>query len=165
MLTIVPITLKDACRNVGRWHRHNRPPQGGLFAVAVARDGEVCGVAIVGRPIARKSQDGVTCEITRVATDGTYNACSMLYGSCCRAAKALGYREIVTKTLQSEPGTSLRASGFVEIGVSQDIGWDRPSRRRVTVDLFGEPMTPQGPKRRWVKHLTNGEQQCPTPSK
>lgn len=151
---IVPTSIKAANKVVGLWHRHNRPVQGGLFAVAVERDGVLCGVAIVGRPIARKSQDGRTCEILRVATDGAYNACTKLYGACCRAAKALGYRRVHTKTLLSEPGASLRAAGFVEIGETPDgKDWDRAGRRRVTVDLFGQEQTPTEGKRRWERIL------------
>lgn len=152
-MNLRPITIKDANRFVGRWHRHNDPTQGGLFAAAVERDGEVCGVAIVGRTIGRNAHDGYTCEITRIATDGTYNACSKLYGACCRAAKALGYRKILTKTLVDEPGSSLRAAGFVEVGVTEDRDWSRPSRHRVQTDLFGHERRPGGPKRRWERIL------------
>lgn len=150
MLQLRPCTITDANKIVGKWHRHNRPTQGGLFAVAVASDEVVVGVAIVGRPNGRMAQDGFTCEILRVATDGTYNACTKLYGACCRAAKALGYRKVLTKTLLSEPGTSLKASGFEEIGRTGDeTTWDREARVRPDVDLFGHEMRPTGPKRRW----------------
>lgn len=149
-LELRPCTVKAANRIVGRWHRHNRPTQGGLFAVAVAVDGEVAGVAIVGQPNGRMAQDGYTCEILRVATDGTYNACSKLYGACCRAAKALGYRRVLTKTLLDEPGTSLKASGFEEIGqTAGETTWDRDTRARRDTDLFGHELRPTGPKRRW----------------
>ena len=36
----------------------------------------LCGVAICGRPVARYLDDGLTLEILRCCTDGTYNACS-----------------------------------------------------------------------------------------
>jgi hypothetical protein len=154
MLVLRPTTIKEANRVVGLWHRHNRPVHGALFAVGVEREGALVGVAIVGRPIGRNAQDGVTCEIVRVATDGTYNACSMLYGACCRAAKALGYRKVLTKTLVSEPGSSLKASGFQEDGsIKAGLDWDRKGRRRVQVDLFGEETMPSEAKRRWTRSL------------
>src|SRR5262245_56221912 len=107
------MTVKEACRLVSRWHRHNGAPRGGLFAAACAdREGIVRGVVIVGRPVARPFQDGWTCEVLRLASDGSCNACSLLYGAACRAAKALGYRRLVTYTLASESGASLRAAGF-----------------------------------------------------
>lgn len=112
MLEIKPIDLKTAREFVGENHRHNKPPIGHKFSIACYEDGRLCGVVMVGRPVARNLDDGLTLEINRNCTDGTYNACSMLYGAACRAAKALGYKRIVTYTLQSEPGTSLKASGF-----------------------------------------------------
>lgn len=156
VLTLRPITLKEANRVVARLHRHNRPTQGGLFAVGCADElGELVGVAIVGRPIARLNQDGYTAEITRTCTDGTPNANSLLYGACCRAAKALGYRKIITYTLAEESGVSLRAAGFErEADVPAAATWSVPSRHRVQVDLFGEQRRPPGPKVRWCRRLT-----------
>lgn len=131
-LALVPMTLTDARAFVGRVHRHHRAPQGGLYAVGVARGLDVVGVAIVGRPVARGLADGWTAEVTRVAVrDGVPNACSMLYGACWRAARALGYRRLVTYTLQSEPGTSLRAAGWRTVGETRGRTWSCPSRPRV----------------------------------
>jgi hypothetical protein len=130
-LTLIPVNISDAREFVKQFHRHHNPPVSGLFAVACAESERVCGVAIVGRPIARNNADGFTAEVTRVATDGTPNACSMLYGACWRAAKALGYRRLITYTLASEPGTSLRASGWREVGRVAGKSWSVPSRPRV----------------------------------
>lgn len=131
-LTIVPCSLKTACAYVEAQHRHHKPPIGGLFACAVADEtGEVRGVAIVGRPVARMLQDGLTAEVTRVATDGCENACSALYGAAWRAARALGYRKLITYTLASESGTSLRASGWRVVGQVTGRSWSCPSRPRV----------------------------------
>ncbi len=129
-LSLRAMTLKAAREFVGRVHRHNRPPQGGLFALAAESDGTVRGVVIVGRPVARHLDDGTTAEITRCCTDGTRNACSFLYGAARRAAAALGYRRVLTYTLQSEPGTSLRAAGFVVTFATPKRAWDRPNRAR-----------------------------------
>ena len=132
-LMLVPISIGDAKVVVRRMHRHNQPPQGGLFAVAVAQEGdeEPCGVAIIGRPVARRLQDGWTCEVTRCATDGTANACSKLYGAAWRAARALGYRRLITYTLDTEPGTSLRAAGFRIVGETPGKSWSVKSRPRI----------------------------------
>lgn len=112
MMQIVPVTLRDANEFVRRLHRHSRPVAGHRFAVGVEKDGALVGVAIVGRPVSRELDDGIAAEITRVCTDGTRNACSMLYGACRRAARALGYGPVYTYTLPDEGGASLRAAGF-----------------------------------------------------
>ena len=112
MLELRPCDYATAKRFIGLNHRHNKPPTGHKFSIACYDGDRLCGVAMVGWPVARMLADGFTVEITRNCTDGTYNACSMLYGACCRAAKALGYRRIITYTLASEPGTSLKASGW-----------------------------------------------------
>jgi hypothetical protein len=104
----------------------------GLFAVACANDaGDVVGVAIVGRPLARMLQDGFTAEVTRVATDGTRNACSLLYGAAWRACRALGYRKLVTYTLPEEGGGSLRGAGWKCLGEAGGGKWSRADRPRV----------------------------------
>lgn len=113
MLKIVPCTLATANEFVRRFHRHARPTVGHRFSVGVAdNDGKLRGVAIIGRPVARRLDDGNTAEITRVCTDGTQNACSMLYGAARKACRALGYSPIITYTLKEESGSSLRAAGF-----------------------------------------------------
>lgn len=135
-LRVIPITLKEARCFVDAKHRHHRAPQGGLFALGIAViDGgvvnAVVGVAIVGRPIARALADDFTAEVTRLCTDGTPNACSMLYGAAWRAARALGYSRLVTYTLASESGTSLRAAGWFLVGAAGGGPWSRASRPRV----------------------------------
>jgi hypothetical protein len=163
-MNLRPVGLDAARRFVGDVHRHNLPPKFGLFAVGAEVDERLVGVAIVGRPVARMLDDGWTCEVVRLATDGTPNACSMLYGAASRAAKALGYRRIYTYTLQSEPGSSLKASGWTldaELGARKS--WDTPSRPRVQSDLFGNERRPSGPKFRWVKHLQTTNQKADTP--
>lgn len=133
-LRVVPITLAEANEYVRLHHRHHKPTVGHLFSVAVAEGDGVRGVAIVGRPVARALQDGFTAEVNRVATDGAANACSMLYATCWRAARALGYRKLVTYTLASEPGTSLRAAGWRVVGETKGRSWDTPTSGRPRVD-------------------------------
>ncbi len=151
-LCLRPITMQDAKSYIARWHRHNIPPVSGLFAAAVEVDGEIVGVATVGRPTARMLQDGWTAEITRAATDLTKNANSKLYGACLRACRALGYRRVFTYTLKEETGASLRAVGFVvDAELPARKTWSCPSRPRTQTDLFGNERRPAGPKLRWVK--------------
>lgn len=153
-LTLAPCTIADARRFVGIHHRHNLPPKVALFALAADEDGERVAVAIVGRPVARLADDGQTVEVVRLCSVGTRNACSFLYGAACRAAKALGYRRVITYTLQSEPGASLRAAGFTEDArLKARKGWDTPSRPRVTYDLFGNERAPLEAKIRWVREV------------
>lgn len=98
-------------------------------------DGEnVVGVAIVGRPVARGLDDGWCLEVLRVCTLGDRNACSMLYATCWRAARAMGYRKLVTYTLKTEPGSSLKAAGWKIVGEVTKRSWDTPSRPRVDRD-------------------------------
>ncbi len=152
-LVLVPITITDAKLLVDRLHRHHRAPQGGLFAVGVARSGEdePCGAAIVGRPVARSLDDGWTAEVTRCVTDGTPNACSMLYGAAWRMARAGGYRKLITYTLASESGASLRASGWRVVGEVRGRSWDCPNRPRVD-------RHPLQQKFRWEPVSTNGSE-------
>ena len=133
------------------------PPNGHKFSIACYDGERLCGVAMVGRPIARLLDDGMTVEITRNCTDGTYNACSMLYGACVKAAKALGYKRIVTYTLESEPGTSLKASGWIRTAEGVGGGtWNCKSRHReiTQTTLFGTVVKySDEPKVRWEKQL------------
>lgn len=131
MIEVVPLTISKAKEIVGKFHRHHKPPQGGLFAVGIAIDGEVVGAAIIGRPVARMLDDGWTAEVTGCAVrEGVKNGCSRLYGAAVRAAVALGYRRVFTYTLASESGASLRASGWKLLGEAGGGKWSRPSRLR-----------------------------------
>jgi hypothetical protein len=131
-LTIVPVSITEARVFVETHHRHHPAPVGAKFAIGLAQGEDMVGVATVGRPVARHADDGWTVEVTRVAVlDGVRNGCSMLYGACWRAAKAMGYRKLITYTLDTEPGTSLRAAGWVVVGKSAGGSWSSPSRPRV----------------------------------
>jgi len=143
-LLLVPISLREANAFVAQHHRHHGPTRGHKFAVAVgSSDGVIRGVAIAGRPVARNLDDGVSLEVLRVCTDGTPNACSMLYGAVRRAAVAMGYppSRIFTYTLASEPGASLRAAGWQRDADTKGGEWGRADRPRETAN--------SGPKTRW----------------
>lgn len=142
-LDIVPITLRQAKEFVGEVHRHHGPPVGHRFSVGVENDeGELVGVAVMGRPVARAISQTKVLEVTRVATTGWPNACSALYGAACRIHKAHGFNHAITYTLASEPGTSLVAAGWKPVAYIRGRSWDTPSRRRGDV-------SPTDDKVRW----------------
>ena len=149
-LHVIPLTLREANQVVTAWHRHHKPTGGMRFALGcIDDDGVLHGAAICGRPVARNAglpRD--VLEVLRVATDGTYNACSILLGAAARAGKALGYKQIQTYTLPAEGGASLRASGWVCEGEAGGGTWDRPSSGRNRTD--DHPITT---KHRWVRLL------------
>jgi hypothetical protein len=124
------IDFSEAAAFVSEHHRHHTPPVGHLFSLAAYAGERLCGVAIVGRPVARRRDDGLTAEITRLCTDGTRNAASFLLGRAAKAAFALGFKRIGTYTLKREPGTSLVAAGWTLIGETPGKSWSVPSRPR-----------------------------------
>lgn len=147
-LVVVPCTIKRAKAEVLRLHRHLKVVGWGRFAAAVALDGVVVGVGMVGN--GPRVWEGTTkMVITRVATDGTPNACSALYGALCRAGRALGYTEAWTYTLPEEPGTSLRAAGFKDMGLTDGGEHHREKRPR-------KKAVRAEPKRRWCRILVGG---------
>lgn len=130
-LTVSPINFDEANAFVALHHRHHKPVVGAKFCIAVSDFNVVRGVAIVGRPVARGSDDGLTLEVNRCCTDGTKNACSMLYGAAWRATKALGYGRLITYTLPAEGGVSLRAAGWKLLGQKGGGNWNCRSRPRI----------------------------------
>ncbi|WP_186214213.1 XF1762 family protein [Burkholderia gladioli] len=134
-LVITPIALDEANAFVATHHRHHRPAVGHKFSIAAvdlaANEPRVCGVVIVGRPVARGNDDGMTLEVTRCCTDGTRNACSALYGAAWRAARALGYTRLITYTLPAEGGASLRGAGWRLVGARGGGNWNTPARPRI----------------------------------
>jgi hypothetical protein len=143
-LCVTPINLDEANAFVATLHRHYKPVPGAKFCIAVSEGDIVRGVAIVGRPVARMLDNGMTLEVNRCCTDGTRNACSMLYGAAWRAAKALGFARLITYTLPQEGGASLRGAGWTLIGERGGGNWNVASRPRVdTASLL------QGQKHLW----------------
>lgn len=128
-LEICPIHLRQANDFVRAHHRHSIPTVGGKFALACRKNGSLVGVAICGRPVARKIDDGLTIEIYRCCTDGTKNACSKLYGACVKTARAMGYKKAITYTLEHENGASLKASNFSCVGVAGGKEWTGNRKR------------------------------------
>ena len=129
-IILVPIKQKDAKSFVAKHHRHHKPPLGSIFQIACSVGGEIVGVIIVGRPVARLLDDGWTVEVTRCCTNGHRNACSKLYSAAWRAARALGYKRLITYILQNEKGTSLKAAGWKCVGKAGGGTWNRENRPR-----------------------------------
>ena len=139
-LTVQPITLRKANEFVTAHHRHNKKTQGHRYSLCALSGGVIVGVAIVGRPIARNLDDGLTAEITRVCVldDAPKNTNSFLYGRCWRVWQQMGGKRMITYTLQSESGSSLRAVNWKILGEvkPQKGGWDRDSRKREWQEIF-----------------------------
>lgn len=129
-LGLAPLDFSAAAEFVRRHHRHHTPPVGHKFSLGAVASGDLVGVVIVGRPVARRRDDGETLEVTRLCTTGHANACSFLYGAAARATFALGYRRIGTYILKREPGTSLAAAGWKLIGDTPGKSWSVPTRPR-----------------------------------
>ena len=147
MLEIVPMTLREANAFVEQNHRHHGPVAGHKFSIGLSDGEQIVGVAIIGRPVSRHLDDGWTLEVNRLCTDGSRNACSMLYAAAWRAARAMGYKRLVTYILESENGASLRAAGWeCAPGLRGGGNWNVPGRPRAD-------SRNTGPKRLYYKEL------------
>lgn len=152
-LRVVPLELSEANALVAGWHRHHQPVQGHRFSLGVVdSDGVLHGACVVGRPVARLAgSPRAVAEVTRLVTDGTRNACSMLYAAAARACKAMGFERIQTYILDDEPGTSLKASGWAYEGTAGGGQWKHTDGKPRRTD---QPTTLKG---RWALAL-NGTQ-------
>lgn len=129
-MDIRPIPFRIANEFIRDFHRHHKMVTGGKFCIGLYDDLNLVGVAICGRPVSRYYDDGFTLEINRLCVlEGIKNACSMLYGRCCRIARAMGYRKVITYILASENGASLKASNFVYDGESGGEIWTGKRKR------------------------------------
>ena len=145
-LDIRPTTLKTANEFVNQYHRHHKATTGHKFSIGLFNNEEMVGCAICGRPVSRHLDDGMTLEINRLCVkEGVRNGCSMLYGACVRIAKAMGYKQVITYTLESEGGASLKASNFICDGQAGGKIWTGQRNRNNGV--------PQEMKTRWRKEL------------
>lgn len=151
MLEITPLTLKEANNFVQRHHRHHKPTAGHKFSLGVRKEGKLVGVAICGRPVSRILDDGYTLEVNRMCTDGTKNACSILYGAAYRVAKAMGYHKVLTYILEDESGTSLKAAGYECEGKAGGLEWNG-SRKPKSAEQYPHCM-----KTRWGKMIKRGK--------
>lgn len=139
-LTIQPIEFDEACAFIAKYHRHHKPPVGWKFGCAVNDGDKVVGVVMVGRPVARHLDNGWTLEVNRLCTDDTPHVASMLYATAWRAAKALGYKRLITYILDTERGTSLTAAGWRLIGEAGGGSWSCVSRPRIDTHPIAQKM-------------------------
>lgn len=155
-MMIAPCELREAAEFIRQHHRHHRPPQGHRWSLkAINGDGQTVGIAVVGRPVGRHQQDGETVEITRLCTDGTPNAVSFLVGAVKRVARAMGFKRLISYTLESENGASWRASGMTQTGTTAGGAWSGTygdGKCRANVH-------PLEPKRRWEINLSQPRKQ------
>lgn len=145
-LRVVPLTLKQLNAFVTEHHRHHKPVRGHRFSLGAMLDDNLVGACSVGRPVARGCDPYMTAEVTRLVTDGTRNACSILYAAAARACAAMGFHKIQTYILDSEPGTSLKASGWAYEADTYGREWKHTAGPRRTDQ-------PNCAKRRWAKPL------------
>ena len=140
-ITPMPISLREANTFVLHFHRHNKPTQGGKFAIGCLYEDKMVGVAIVGRPVARLMDDGWTAEVTRlcVIPSAPKNVCSFLYARCWRIWQQMGGTRMLTYTLQTESGASLKGAGWKIIGKTKPQSWSREERRREWQDIYDQP--------------------------
>ena len=125
MLEVFPISLKQANEIVLNLHRHHGRKHVHTFSIGL-RDkdtGVIHGAAIISKPCARGYNDKPWVEVSRLVTDGVPNGCSMLYSAAARAAKEMGYERIQSYILESELGTSLKASGWKYHHTTKAFNW------------------------------------------
>ena len=147
MLTLTPINLKTANAFVQQYHRHHKPTRGHKFSIGVSDSGSLVGVAICGRPVARRLDDGYTLEINRLCTDGTPNVCI----AHCPCRPVCGSIEdtakVVTYILDTESGVSLKAAGYVCEGRAGGLEWNGERKPKMANQY------PYQMKTRWVKKI------------
>ena len=141
-LHVRPCTIKAAQKWIAIHYRKLKKMQGAMWAVRAVREGKTVGVAAVGNPCQEWQLKGVLCLLRMAVLEGQPNVCSMLYGACARAARAMGAVDLVTYTHLDEPGTSLKAAGWIDGGETDGGEYDRPSRPR-------QPALFPDPKKRW----------------
>ena len=146
-LYVVPVELREANAAISAWHRHHKPVIGHRFSLGVIdSDGVLHAVAVVGRPVARLAgHPRDVAEVTRLASDGTPNSCSMLYGAAVAACRAMGFVRIQTYTLESEVGVTLRAAGWEYDGKAGGGQWKHTDGKPRRTDQ------PTETKRRWSR--------------
>jgi len=180
VLRIVPLTLKQANDLVASLHRHHKPALSHRFSIGVEETvkcpecygwdniidpacekcsgsgwaSRITGAAIIGRPVARGCDPYNVAEVTRLVTDGTKNACSILYAAAARIAREMGFTKIQTYILEDEPGTSLLAAAWSFESKTAGGDWNVGAQKR-TGRGIGPRRTdqPQNPKQRWAKIL------------
>ena len=148
-MNIIPLTLRKANIFIRDFHRHSKQVVGCRFCIGAEADGELIGVAVIGRPVARKIDQQFTAEIVRTCTNGRKNVNSFLYGAAWRIWKEMGGKRIITYTLDYESGASLKGAGFVKVSITKSFkpgkGWTTRKNREWQSKVHSHPKT------RWEK--------------
>tara|TARA_R100001126_G_scaffold80814_1_gene49259 strand:+ start:102 stop:560 length:459 start_codon:yes stop_codon:yes gene_type:complete len=149
-LQVIPISIREANKFVTNFHRHNKPVHGAKFVIGVSYDDKLVGVGILGRPVARRLDDGFTAEVVRscVHPDAPKNTNSFIYGRLWRIWQQMGGARIVTYTLKSESGSSLLGAGYKITG--ETGGWKEGKGWTTRPGRDWQPVTGQM-KLRWEK--------------
>jgi hypothetical protein len=138
---IVPLTLRIANDFVEKHHRHSARTSndGGKFAIGLEVDGDLVGVAIVGRPVARLLQQPGTAELLRccVIPNAPTGSAKTLNSRCKRIWQLMGGTRLVTYTLLSERGGSLLGTGFAPEASVPGRRWN--GSKNGDRDLAAEP--------------------------
>ena len=134
-LSIIPLSLKEANEFVTKYHRHNKKCAGHKFSIGAVYKNEIVGVVIVGRPVARKLDNRFTLEINRncVLDTAPKGTCSFLYSRAIKIWQTMGGKKIITYTLETESGSSLKAVNFNKETTVQtfkkNTGWTTRTNR------------------------------------
>lgn len=149
----IPLTLKEANEFVDLHHRHNKRCQGHKFSIGCIKNDELIGVMIAGRPLARKLDDKLTLEVLRlcIKSPAPKNACSFLYNKCWNIWIQMGGKKVITYTLTSESGSSLKGAGWKIENITKPLsknakGWETRNNRKKQDIYYRE-------KFRWGKCL------------
>jgi hypothetical protein len=158
LLFTKPITIKQANEFIKMYHRHNRPTTNncGRWAIAAIKDDEIFGVLIAGNPVSATYMDGYTIELTRICVkeDAPMGTCSFLISKSCMIWKIMGGRKMITYTLDSESGASLRGAGWEQMGVVKPH--KRWENKELIDGIVRERLEIYGMnKKRWEKNLEN----------
>lgn len=141
-MNLVPLTRDQANAFLAAHHRHSGRVPGHRGAIGCEHDGELVGVAILARPVSRVlASDPFAAEVVRmcVSPAAPKGTCSWLYARCRRAAASLGFRKLLTYTLATESGASLRGAGWTPAAeLPARSGWTCPSRPRDALAVDGQ---------------------------
>ena len=113
-LKCIPLTLKEANAFVIEHHRHSKQCRCHRFSLGAVYKDELVGAAIIGRAINRYLDNRFTAEILRncVLEKAPKGTCSFLYSRAMKVWQSQGGKKILTYTLETEPGSSLKAVNF-----------------------------------------------------
>ncbi|WP_445261308.1 XF1762 family protein [Pseudomonas sp. RL_15y_Pfl2_60] len=155
MVSIKPLTIKEANEFIKEHHRHHRPTarNNGKWALAAVDDNSVIvGVVIASSPVSATYMDGLTIELTRlcVKEGAPKGVCSFLLSKSCSIWRSMGGVRVITYTLASESGASLRGAGWTLSGVVKPHKrWQNKSKtdgiERAMLQIY------EVTKHRWVR--------------